>query len=165
MEQNSPLISPQRDIAVFQSLTEIPFITFPTRLDRMLMVVCTAGSISATIDVETRIVHQNDILVLRPGHLISGCKVAEDFAGFFITVTQEKLNQLLPSMRYVVPYSLRFVSNPIINVTEEEIESLKLIYDLFAATCPIPAVPISRWPSGRYVRCCFTTHWVFTPPV
>jgi len=84
MEQNSPLISPQRDIAVFQSLTEIPFITFPTRLDRMLMVVCTAGSISATIDVETRIVHQNDILVLRPGHLISGCKVAEDFAGFFI---------------------------------------------------------------------------------
>ncbi|MDE5928336.1 MAG: hypothetical protein K2G98_07665, partial [Duncaniella sp.] len=155
MEQNSPLISPQRDIAVFQSLTEIPFITFPTRLDRMLMVVCTAGSISATIDVETRIVHQNDILVLRPGHLISGCKVAEDFAGFFITVTQEKLNQLLPSMRYVVPYSLRFVSNPIINVTEEEIESLKLIYDLFCRHLSNPSRPYQSMALGSLCEVLF----------
>ncbi len=127
----TPLITPQRDIAVFQSLTEIPYITFPTRLDRMLMVVCTGGSISATIDVEPRMVQANEILVLRPGHMITQCSVGVDFTGFFITVTQDKLNQLLPSMRYVVPYSLQFVSNPVISVTTEEIESLKLIYDLF----------------------------------
>ena len=155
MEHTSPLISPQRDIAVFQSLAEIPFITFPTRLDRMLMVVCTAGSISATVDVETRIVKENDILVLRPGHMITGCRTADDFAGFFITVTQEKLNQLLPSMRYVVPYSLRFVSNPIINITDEEVESLKLIYNLFCRHLSDPSRPYQSMALGALCEVLF----------
>lgn len=155
MEHTSPLISPQRDIAVFQSLAEIPFITFPTRLDRMLMVVCTAGSISATVDVETRIVKENDILVLRPGHMITWCKTDDDFAGFFITVTQEKLNQLLPSMRYVVPYSLRFVSNPIINITDEEVESLKLIYDLFCRHLSDPSRPYQSMALGALCEVLF----------
>lgn len=155
MEHNSPLISPQRDIAVFQSLAEIPFITFPTRLDRMLMVVCTGGSISATIDVENRAVQQNDILVLRPGHLITECIVSDDFSGFFITVTQEKLNQLLPSMRYVVPYSLRFVANPIINITTEEIDSLKLIYDLFCRHLSDPSRPYQSMALGALCEVLF----------
>lgn len=121
----------------------------------MLMVVCTAGSISATIDVEPRVVRQNDILVLRPGHMITECRVAEDFAGFFITVTQEKLNQLLPSMRYVVPYSLRFVSNPIINITEEEIGSLKLIYDLFCRHLSNPSRPYQSMSLGALCEVLF----------
>lgn len=150
-----PLISPQRDIAVFQSLTEIPFITFPTRLDRMLMVVCTAGSISATIDVDRRMVKQNDILVLRPGHVITECRTAPDFAGFFITVTKEKLNQIIPTMRYVVPFSLMFESNPIINITHEEIESLKLIYNLFCSHLSAPSRPYGPMALGALCEVLF----------
>ena len=150
-----PLTSPQRDIAVFQSLTEIPFITFPTHLDRMLMVVCTAGSISAVVDVEQRIVRRNDILVLRPGHVITECHTADDFAGFFITVTQEKLNHLLPSMRYVVPYSLMFVSNPVINITDEEIESLKLIYGLLCRHLSTPSQPYGDMALGALCEVLF----------
>ncbi|NBJ08629.1 AraC family transcriptional regulator [Alistipes sp. Z76] len=132
MELTTPLKYQQRDISVFQSLAEIPYITFPTRLERMLLVVCISGHISAYIDMESRTVGPNDILVLRPGHMITDCVTDENFSGFFITATQEKINQLLPSLRYVVPYSLFFYDNPIINITDEELESLKLIYNMLS---------------------------------
>ena len=123
----------------------------------MLMVVCTAGSISASIDADQRVVKPNDILVLRPGHLITGCKAADDFAGFFITVTQEKLNQILPSMQYVIPYSLHFVSNPIINITDDELESLKLIYDLFRRHLSDPKRPYQTMTLGALCEVLFFT--------
>lgn len=85
MELTTPLKYHQRDISVFQSLAEIPYITFPTRLERMLLVVCISGHISAYIDMESRTVGPNDILVLRPGHMITDCVTDENFSGFFIT--------------------------------------------------------------------------------
>ena len=132
MELTTPLKYSQRDISVFQSLTEIPYITFPTRLERMLLVVCISGHISAYVDMESRTVGPNDILVLRPGHMITKCSTDENFSGFFITATQEKINQLLPSLRDVVPYSLFFYDNPIIHITDEELESLTLIYSMLS---------------------------------
>lgn len=141
MEHNTPLISPRRDIAVFQSLDEIPYITFPTRLDYMLLVVCTAGSIMSTIDVETRFIEANDILVLRPGHRITQCELSSDFKGFFITVPQNKVDRLFPSMRYVVPYSMHIVTNPVIRVTDSELDSLTAIFDLFISQLSCPERP------------------------
>ncbi|MDE6065570.1 MAG: helix-turn-helix domain-containing protein [Duncaniella sp.] len=141
MEHNTPLISPQRDIAVFQSLAEIPYITFPTRLDYMLLVVCTGGCITSTIDIKTHTISANDILVLRPGHRITQCELSPDFTGFFITVAQDKIDEMFPSMRYMVPHSLQLISNPIIHVTDNELESLKSIYDLFIAQLSCPDRP------------------------
>lgn len=119
-----------RDIEVFQSLTEIPYITFPTNLDRLLLVVCTAGSIEATIDVTKRRVEPNDIMVLKPGHLITDCKSSPDFQGFFITATQERLSQLFPCIRYLTTFSIKFNENPVIHINDDELQSLKLIHDL-----------------------------------
>lgn len=155
MELTPPLKYSQRDIAVFQSLDEIPYITFPTRLERMLLVVCTHGRISATVDIEPRMVGPNDIMVLRPGHMITQCNVSEDFSGFFITVTQEKLNQLFPSMRYMVPYSIKFFENPVISITDEELESLKLIYDLLSTQLKAPSRPYSSMALGALCEVLF----------
>lgn len=143
MEHNTPLISPQRDIAVFQSLTEIPYISFPTRLDHMLLAVCTGGSILSTIDAEDCSIKTNNILVMRPGHRIERCEMSPDFSGFFITVAQDKIDELFPSMRYVVPFSLQVVSKPIISVTDRELDSLKSIYDLFISQLSSPERPYS----------------------
>ncbi|MCI9284254.1 MAG: helix-turn-helix transcriptional regulator [Muribaculaceae bacterium] len=119
-----------RGIVVFRSLGDIPFIKFPTRLDRMLLVVCSKGEISAEIDVATRNVGSSSVMVLRPGHMIGKCNVSPDFEGFFITAEQEKLNEIFPSLHYFVPYSLHFNSNPVIGIDSNELEALKLIYNM-----------------------------------
>ncbi len=70
------------------------------------------------------------VMVLRPGHHIGSCRVSTDFDGFFITVTQEKLNTILPSLQYVIPYSLKYNSNSVIEMTVEEQENLTMIYNM-----------------------------------
>lgn len=150
-----PSIISKRDISVFQSLAEIPDVSFPMRLERLLLVVCTHGEISASVDVMQRKVGPSDILVLRPGHVINDCKVSADFDGFFITTTQERLNQMVPSMRYVVPYSIQFYDNPVINVTEEELESLTLMYNLLCRQLKSPERPYHKMSLGAMCEVLF----------
>lgn len=117
-------------ISVFRSLSEIPSVRFPSRLDRMLLAVCRSGEISAVIDVAPRRMGPSSIMVLRPGHIISHCQVSPDFDGFFIVVPEEKINDILPSLHYVIPYSLHYNSNPIIEITSEELETQTLCYEM-----------------------------------
>lgn len=121
---------PAEMISVFCSLADIPSVSFPSRLDRMLLAVCKRGEISAIIDVAPRHLGPNSIMVLRPGHIISQCRQSHDFEGFFIVVQEEKLNNILPSLHYVIPYSLHYNANPIIEITPEELETQALIYEM-----------------------------------
>lgn len=125
----STTTAPDTDmISVFRSLSDIPSVSFPSRLDRMLLAVCKHGEISAVIDVAPRRMGPGSIMVLRPGHIISQCKQSADFEGFFIVVQEEKINDILPSLHYVIPYSLHYNANPIIEITPEELETQTLIY-------------------------------------
>lgn len=125
-----PQYSNTSGLSVFQKLDEISFIKFPSRLDWLLLTVCVKGEISATIDVSPRKLTPSCIMVLRPGHIINHCKASDDFEGFFIVVKEEKLNELLPSMHFVIPYSLLYNSNPIIEIDRDELSTLQLTYSL-----------------------------------
>lgn len=127
---NSPVSTPRRDISVFRRLDEIPYVTFPMQIDRMLMVVCTAGGISATVDTETRHLTAGDVMVLRPGHYINDCKTDGDFNGFFATMTRDRLDHLLPTMQYIIPFGARLGCAPVIHLAEDEVEHLSLLCDL-----------------------------------
>lgn len=65
----------------------------------------------------------SSIMVLRPGHNMSECKESVDFDGFFIVVHEDKLNELLPSLQYIISSAIHFRDNPIIEITREELES------------------------------------------
>lgn len=120
----------KREIHVFRSLSEIPFISLPMRLDSMIMAVCGHGAVSAEIDVTPRDMGAYHVMVLRPGHFVDKFVTSPDFKGFFITVSQECLHRMLPSLQYVIPYSLIYNGDPMIEITQGEYESLSLIYDL-----------------------------------
>jgi AraC-like DNA-binding protein len=94
----------------------------------MLLAVCKQGEISAVIDVAPRRMGPSSIMVLRPGHIISQCRQSDDFDGFFIVAQEEKINDILPSLHYVIPYSIHYNANPIIEITAEELETQTLIY-------------------------------------
>lgn len=122
---NKALIS--ENISVFRSLNDISFVKFPCRLEWMLLVVCVRGSVSARIDLTSRTLSPYSIMVLRPGHTVDECVESADFEGFFILVHEEKLHHLLPSMKYLVPYSLYFMNNPVIELKPDEVMSLSSI--------------------------------------
>ena len=118
-------------IGIFRSLNDISFISFPYRLDVMLLCVCISGEISAIIDLTPRHMRSSSIMVLRPGHNLSECKESQDFDGFFIVVHEDRLNELLPSLQYLIPNAIHFKDNPIIEITREELQNQVLIHALF----------------------------------
>lgn len=121
----------KRDIYVFRTLSEIPSITLPAKLDSMIMAVCGNGEITAEIDLAHRRMGGNRVMVLRPGHIVDRLETSSDFKGFFVTVSAERLHQMLPSLQYVIPYSLLYNGNPMIEITPEEYDALSLIHDMF----------------------------------
>ena len=121
----------KRDIYVFRTLSEIPSITLPVKLDSMIMAVCGNGEITAEIDLSHRRMGRNRVMVLRPGHIVDRLETSSDFKGFFVTVSAERLHQMLPSLQYVIPYSLLYNGNPMIEITPEEYDALSLIHDMF----------------------------------
>lgn len=121
----------KRDIYVFRTLSEIPSITLPAKLDSMIMAVCGNGEITAEIDLSHRRMGRNRVMVLRPGHIVDRLETSSDFKGFFVTVSAERLHQMLPSLQYVIPYSLLYNGNPMIEITPEEYDALSLIHDMF----------------------------------
>lgn len=137
----------QHGIGIFRTFEEIPFVSFPTKLDSMLLAVCSEGEISAMVDVAPRTMQPGSLMVLRPGHIISRCRTSEDFKGFFIVVEHDKLAEVLPALQYIVPYSLHYTANPIIRITDEEHTTLSLIYDMFCrqltATRPFAKMSLS----------------------
>ena len=121
----------KRDIYVFRTLSEIPSITLPAKLDSMIMAVCGNGEITAEIDLAHRRMGRNRVMVLRPGHIVDRLETSSDFKGFFVTVSAERLHQMHPSLQYVIPYSLLYNGNPMIEITPDEYDALSLIHDMF----------------------------------
>lgn len=117
-------------IFILNSISEVPLKHFPTRLDWLIVVVCKKGEVSATIDISPRRMGPSSIMVLRPGHLIRNCQESSDFEGFYIVVHEDKIAELLPSLHYIIPYSIRYNLSPIIEISEEELHSQYLIYEM-----------------------------------
>ncbi len=130
-QAHNPASHLNRDIYVFRSLSEIPSITLPAKLDSMIMAVCGNGEITAEIDLTHKRMGRNRVMVLRPGHIVDRLETSSDFKGFFVTVSAERLHQMLPSLQYVIPYSLLYNGDPMIEITPEEYDALSLIHDMF----------------------------------
>lgn len=117
-------------IRVFHSLSEIPDLRFPMRIEGACLVVCQKGSARAGVDVTIRNVSASDIIVLKPGHTLTSISTSDDFQGFLITATRRRLTELFPNIRFLPLFSVRFNENPVVRLTDEELRSLTLIHDL-----------------------------------
>ncbi|MCM1519796.1 MAG: helix-turn-helix domain-containing protein [Lachnoclostridium sp.] len=128
-------------LSVFRSLEDISFVKFPCKLEWLLLAVCIRGSVSARVDLVNRRMDANSIMVLRPGHTVDLCRASDDFEGYFIVLQEEKIHHLLPSMKYLAPYSIHFKDNPIVKLSDTDIESQRAICDLLTVKLSEPQRP------------------------
>lgn len=123
---NEVRLHPQQtgiSIAAFENMDDIPSFKLPAKLQVLLSVVCVKGAIKATIDLEERVMHERDLMVLRPGHVVTDYSTSADFKGFFTVISPEVLGSTIPAFSHMRPCVFHFMNNPIINLSESEIES------------------------------------------
>ncbi len=124
--------SPQagRNIIVFDNINAIAHLKFPLKIDFLLSIVCTRGHIDLTVDLNECTIQENNLMVMRPGHVINNYSTSSDFKGLFILVTLNALNGALPSLSRLLPCVIHFMNNSIIPLNKEEIESQQKLHDL-----------------------------------
>ena len=117
-------------LGIFNSFSELLGLVTPHHVDLTLLVVCEAGSISGIIDLAPREMHAGSIMVLRRGHVVHDIRETSDFKGFIILAEDDKLDGLLPMMTYMAPCLAYFKDNPIVPVSESELENIRLLHNL-----------------------------------
>lgn len=120
-------------IGVFRSVYDLRLTATPFTLTMTVMAVCERGSVSATIDVNQRLLKSGQMLVLRPGHVVNRLNQDNDFRGFYIVALPEKLDSLLPMMTYMAPCVAYFKDNPIVDVPRTEMDNMQRLHNLLSA--------------------------------
>ncbi len=118
-----------RGLSIFNRFKDVPELKTGHRLQSMLLVVCVSGEISATVDLRRLTMTGSSILVLRPGHAITGV-TGRDFEGFIIVGGMGKLASVLPTFARMIPLAILSSDNPVISVTPGELEAQQMLFEL-----------------------------------
>jgi AraC-like DNA-binding protein len=118
----------RRNIIVFDNIDAVKNLKYPYKIDFVLSVVCTKGQLTLTVDLTEKTIPANPLMVLRPGHTISGYTVSPDFEGFFIVVTLGALNGALPSLSRILPTVMHFLNDSVIPLSANELETQKQLH-------------------------------------
>ncbi|MBO5779569.1 MAG: AraC family transcriptional regulator [Muribaculaceae bacterium] len=117
-------------LEVFDNAESLPAFGFPRKNNLIFSIVCIQGYVELNIDLQSLVIREKSLAVGLPGHYIESFKVSDDFKGFLITSSQKNFEALQPLMSLLLICSLQFKKNPIVKLSDEEIQNQMLLHDL-----------------------------------
>lgn len=115
-----------KSVMVFDSIDSIAHLRLPVNTRTLWSIVCIEGCLTVTVDSRPLAMKPSSLMVLAPGHEISEISADTEFSGFAINTTLKNIEALLPAMsRALICYNA-FTENPVINISQNDLESQKL---------------------------------------
>lgn len=111
-----------RQVMVLNSINAISHLSFPFKLKTLISIVCIRGELKVLVDVTEYTLTSSSIMALRPGHMLNGYKASDDFSGFLVMAPLTSLNHSLPSYSRLLSCFIYFRENPVIRITDAELE-------------------------------------------
>lgn len=130
IENNKARGSHLPQLQVFDKVEMLPKFKFPLKNPNVVSVVCITGSAKYVSDMRTIEIKERSIAVILPGHLIESYTTSPDFHGFMITSSERNFAAFLPIMSRLFMCSMYFRDNPVVELTEEELENQVLFHKL-----------------------------------
>lgn len=117
-------------LTVISSVEMLKNFKFPLKTGSVISIVGVQGELRLDVDMTSYVIKSNTMMVLAPGHKISGYKATDDFKGFSIFVPMKVISRILPHMSRVVICFMNFRNNPVIGITSEEVATQTMFHDL-----------------------------------
>ena len=108
------------DFAIFDSIRDIPFSGYPSRLGVLCLYVCLKGRGSMCLNLQEYKVEAGMLGVILPEQIIQLGSYTEDFEGLFIVISKDFVEGILPTIQKLFPVSLLVKDHPCIRITPEE---------------------------------------------
>ncbi len=118
------------DIVVFDSLESLSSLKLPITNRTLWSIVCIHGTLKLTVDGIIRKLESSSLMVLAPGHEISGIESSADFSGFAINSTLKNIEAMLPALSRALICYKAFSTDPVININHTDLENQILFYRL-----------------------------------
>ncbi|MFI3239195.1 MAG: helix-turn-helix domain-containing protein [Bacteroidales bacterium] len=113
------------EVFIFDDIRELPLNSGPFKLMLPIFALCLQGESDISMNLTDYHISPSSLVTLMPGNIIHSCKFSDDFKGLFLGFragySQERINDLYS----IAPIVMNFNSVPVINVTDEQRDSIQ----------------------------------------
>ena len=112
------------DVILFENFHYRPVTGYPFKVDVTSVIICTSGTSEGIINLKPCKLEPPCFLVILPDQILEHKYVSEDFSGLFIVMSKKFTDSLMPDVQNRIPLFLSVRDNPVVPLTEEELESM-----------------------------------------
>ena len=113
------------DFVIFDDLNEIPLFDYPSRIaDAAVFAICQKGSVRISINLKEYTIVPNNLVVLLPDQIVQHYERSDDFAGIFLGVSKQFIDDTIPGMKNLLSAFFYVRDHPCTTLTEEELDYL-----------------------------------------
>lgn len=121
------------DVVVFEKCelrNDDEGISFPMRLDALMIALCTGGEGKIGIDLNEYKIGKNDLLVLNPRNYIHHISREADTSAMILVCSHTAIEEILPKLTDLAPSLINANTTPVIALSDEQSDRLKAYYEL-----------------------------------
>lgn len=101
----------------------------PVRLDLALILVCTNGECSLTLDYKDYVVKKGSMLMLNSLHVIENRSLNDNFEGYILAVSRDKAKSIVDGIQGIGKVAQKINRYPVTQLEDSEIQLLAGIFD------------------------------------
>lgn len=103
---------------------------FPLRVDALIIILCRKGNGKIGIDLNEYSIEKGTLVVIQPQNYISLIeKASDDFETNIIACSKNIVEHIMPKLTDVMPLLISHRTDPVINLWEEDAESLNSFFN------------------------------------
>ena len=121
LRESLTIESIDRDFAVIDNISNIPFFEYPTKAEVAVSLVCLKGTLETSINLKRYVIEENQIAIIQPDQILQYHYISDDFSGRFVAMSQNFVESIQINIGERYPISLFLRDNPVLQCSQQEI--------------------------------------------
>lgn len=143
------------EFAIFNDISDIPIFEYPGRIEPAVLIVCLKGTANVKINLREYEMHQNQLVLILPEHIIQSTGKSDDFEGLFIVISPSFMERDLPTLDKILPIFFYTIDHPCTDIDDAEVELLKEYHTFLWKCARINENPYRREITQNLLRALF----------
>ena len=112
------------DIVLFEKMNYKSVASDPFKVNVTTVIICLKGTLEGIINLKPCKAAPPCFLIILPDQILEHKYISEDFSGLFIVMSKKFTDSLMPDIQNRIPLFLSVQNNPVVPLTEDELESM-----------------------------------------
>jgi AraC-type DNA-binding domain-containing proteins len=134
LRDSLPIGTIDRDFAVLDDVSQVPFFEYPTRIEEAVSLICMRGTVEASVNLKRYVFGASQIVIILPEQILQYHHISEDFSGHFVVMSKRFIDLLQMDIPDTVSLFLYLRENPAMILSPAELELCLDYYSMLDKT-------------------------------